>query len=172
MCKYWCCVPLHCSARFLKKPRPVKTLFLYFYYYMTSTRFPKWHLRHFWSVIFLPLQWNYLRWLRQRRHFIWWWSTPVAVSERDFPHACFTHARCGFTHAVNKSRISPLDHFTNVGVGFRFKRGGSGWSEHDCCLCMTTCLCPLCLLDFPFLQSCLLSTPKVLQEFVLKSHRD
>lgn len=41
----------------------------------------------------------------------------MAVSERDFPHA-----RCGLTHAVNKSRISPSDHFTNVGVGFRFKQ--------------------------------------------------
>lgn len=91
-------VPLHrlmcCSAR------PVKTLFLYTFKDMTS---PKWHVRHFWSFVFLPLQWNYLRWLRRRRHFIWWWSTPVAVSERAFPRA-----RCGFTHAVNKSRISPI----------------------------------------------------------------
>lgn len=89
----------------------------------SSTKAWKWHLWNFRSFIFLPLQWNYLRWLRQRRHFIWWWSTPAAVSQRVFTHACFTHAHCGFTHAVNRSRISPSDQFPNVGVRLRFKQG-------------------------------------------------
>lgn len=63
-------------------------------------------------LYFFPLQWNYLRWLRQRRHFTWWWSTPAAVSEQDLTHTRF-HVRV-WVHSCSR-RISPSDCFTGFG---------------------------------------------------------
>lgn len=117
-------------------------------------------------LFFLPPQWNYLRWLRRRRHFIWWWSMPAAVSQPVFTPASFTHAHCGFTHAVNKSRISPSDQFPNVGVRLGFKQGVGVDGGGARLLLMYDCV------SLGLLQLCVPSAPKVLQEFGLRSYRD
>lgn len=109
---------------------------------LSFTRSPKWDLWNFWSCVFLPPQWNYLRWLRQRRHFIWWWSTPAAVSERELYRACSHVAVVGslMQKTTRESLPQPISQGLETVLDLNKVWGVNGWNEHDCCSGTTMCL--------------------------------
>lgn len=53
--------------------------------------FPQWPLH--WNLFLCVLQSSYLRWLRQRRHFTWLWSTLAEVSDTITSLICIAKYR-------------------------------------------------------------------------------